>query len=76
MSEKDTPVCQATHGGVGFWCVFTDMQQNKTTTAGGAVLHPGLSLLIVVMSFYRNDIDHDLLFVDFIDEPILFVDFS
>ena len=63
-------------GSFFFVGVFTDMQQNKTTTAGGAVLHPRLSLLIVVMSFNRNDIDHDLLFVDFIDEPILFVDFS
>ena len=63
-------------GSFGFWCVFTDMQQNKTTTAGGVVLHPGLSLLIVVVPFYRNDIDHNLLFVDLIDEPILFVDFS
>lgn len=63
-------------GSFGFWCVFTDMQQNKTTTAGGAVLHPGLSLLIVVVAFDRNDIDHDLLFIDLIDEPILFVDFS
>lgn len=70
-------MCQATHRGV--WVlvsVFTDMQQNKTTTAGGAVLHPGLSLLIVVVAFDRNDIDHDLLFIDLIDEPILFVDFS
>lgn len=63
-------------GSFGFGVCFTDMQQNKTTTAGGAVLHPGLSLLIVVVAFDRNDIDHDLLFIDLIDEPILFVDFS
>ena len=63
-------------GSFGLGGVFTDMQQNKTTTAGGVVLHPGLSLLIVVVPFYRNDIDHDLLFVDFIDEPIFFIDFS
>ena len=70
-------MCQATHGGVWFLgSVFTDMQQNKTTTAGGVVLHPGLSLLIVVVAFDRNDIDRDLLFIDLIDEPILFVDFS
>ena len=70
-------MCQATHGGVlVLVSFFTDMQQNKTTTAGGALLHPGLSLLIVVVPLNRNDIDHDLLFVDFIDESILFVDFS
>ena len=70
-------MCQATHGGVWFLgSVFTDMQQNKTTTAGGVVLHPGVSLLIVVVAFDRNDIDRDLLFIDLIDEPILFVDFS
>lgn len=70
-------MCRVTHGGVWFLgSVFTDMQQNKTTTAGGVVLHPGVSLLIVVVAFDRNDIDRDLLFIDLIDEPILFVDFS
>ena len=70
-------MCRVTHGGVWFLgSVFTDMQQNKTTTAGGVVLHQGVSLLIVVVAFDRNDIDRDLLFIDLIDEPILFVDFS